>query len=125
MIRQIGSVAVAAAALLVSLGLPAAAAEPVADVSMLTFTAAGGALDSATLGDVSGGTLLGEPTDADAWRTDAGHAYPLDLPGVAQPAGSGIADSSGLGASMGASPPAGGSALGAGAVAGDIANTIF
>ena len=125
---MIGRMICAVAAAVVLLGgasLPSAADEPAGEGTMLTLSAEGGALDSAALGDVSGGALVVDSTDADAWRLGEGLGYPVDVSRVAQPAGSGIADSANLGASMGAAPSAGGSALGSGAVAGDIANTIF
>jgi hypothetical protein len=104
---------------------PAAADEPVVDASELQLTGEGGALDSAALDGVSGGALMGEPTSEAAWRDADGYAYPLDIPGTVQPAGSGIADAATLGAEMGSRPP-GGDALGtAGGIAGDIAHTIF
>jgi len=104
---------------------PSAADEPVADASELQLTSAGGALDSATLDSVSGGALVGEPTEENAWRDADAYAYPIDIPGSVNPAGSGIAHGANLGAEMGAHMPAGGAVAGAGAVAGDVANTLF
>lgn len=103
---------------------PAAADEPVADASELQLTA-GGALDSATLDGVSGGALVGEPTEENAWRDADAYAIPIDIPGSVNPAGSGIAHGANLGADMGGHVPAGGAMAGAGAVAGDVANTLF
>jgi hypothetical protein len=104
---------------------PAAADEPAADASELQLTAEGGALDSATLDGVSGGALVGEPSEDDAWRDADAYSYPIDIPGSVNPAGSGIAHGASLGGGMGAHPPAGGAIGGAGAVAGDVANTLF
>jgi hypothetical protein len=104
---------------------PATADEPVADASELQLTADGGALDSATLDGVSGGALVGAPTEEGAWRDADAYSYPIDIPGSVNPAGSGIAHGASLGGDMGAHPPAGGAIGGAGAVAGDVANTLF
>jgi hypothetical protein len=104
---------------------PAAADEPAADASELQLTAEGGALDSATLDGVSGGALIGAPTEENAWRDADAYSYPIDVPGSVNPAGSGIAHGASLGGGMGAHPPAGGAIGGAGAVAGDVANTLF
>jgi hypothetical protein len=105
--------------------VPAAADEPAADASELQLTAEGGALDSATLDGVSGGALIGAPTEEGAWRDADAYSYPIDIPGSVNPAGSGIAHGASLGGDMGAHPPAGGAIGGAGAVAGDVANTLF
>jgi len=105
--------------------VPAAADEPAADASELQLTAEGGVLDSAMLDGVSGGTLIGAPTEEGAWRDADAYSYPIDIPGSVNPAGSGIAHGANLGAEMGAHPPAGGAIGGAGAVAGDVANTLF
>lgn len=104
---------------------PALADEP-ATTGIWAPPAADGALDSASLEAVSGGTLVGDPTDAAAWRGGEGFASPVDVVGIAGPAGSGIAGAAMLGAEMGHRPPAGDTIGGVGGgVAGDIANTLF
>lgn len=105
-------------------GAAARAEEPLVHASG-TELAEDGALDSATLDGVNGGALMGDPTDEAAWRDAGGYAYPIDIPGTPGPAASGISDSARLGADMGARPPGGDAIGGSGAVAGDIAHTIF
>ena len=104
---------------------PVGADEPAAEASELALTGGEGALDSTALEGVSGGTLTGTPTDPAAWRDVDGYAYPIDIPGAVNPAGSGISHAATLGAEMGSRPPAGDTIGGAGAVAGDVAHTIW
>lgn len=104
---------------------PALADEP-AGTGTWAPPADGAALDAASLEAVSGGTLIGDPADTAAWRGGEGFASPIDVIGIAGPAGSGVASAARLGADLGHRPPAGDTIGGVGGgVAGDIANTIF
>lgn len=124
--RNTGAVLVAAALLAGSLAGPAAAGElDQEDMSLQLTSEQAAALDSTALEEVSGGAIVAEPGQINAWREEGRLPSVLDAQGFAQPAGSTAADAGTFGAGLGARPPGGDAAVGAGAIAGDIANTIF
>lgn len=80
-------------------------------------------LDDDALGEVSGGTLLGHPAEADSWRRDS--EFPMEFPASISAVGDPVAGAAITGADLGHRPPAGDTIGGVGGIAGDIANTIF
>lgn len=104
---------------------PAAAGELGQEDFSLQLTSDETALDSTALEAVSGGAIGAEPSQTNAWREEGRLPSMLDAQGFAHPAGASAADLGSFGAGMGARPPGGDAAAGAGAIAGDIANTIF